>query len=313
MKEKKDYTLISQQLAKLKRVIITPEGLPLKLYLSNNGERLYAFFVDCILIVFLIFLISILIALLPISLPIRTTLISFVSFLISLFYFTYFELAWRGQSPGKRFLKIKVVKRNGSELTAFSIIARNLTREVELFVPLWLFATAVDSQNLFLSLFFMSWAILCFLFPFFSRDKQRPGDLIGGTMVISLPKKLALLDDLTELKTKMKETRFVFTQKQLAIYGNKELQTLENMLRQNNKAISARAQKAMQKSMAIVCEKICRKIRYTDPVPPEQVERFLSEFYIAERDQLEKGLMYGLRKESKLDPTVRVGKPPTIR
>ena len=50
-------------------------------------------------------------------------------------YFVHFELSARGATPGKRAVGIRVTDRRGGPLTASAVIARNLTRELELFLP----------------------------------------------------------------------------------------------------------------------------------------------------------------------------------
>jgi hypothetical protein len=42
-----------------------------------------------------------------------------------------------------------------------------------------------------------------------------------------------------------------------------------------------------------VCDKICRKIGWTTPLPPGDVLPFLREFYTAERAFLEREQLYG--------------------
>jgi hypothetical protein len=48
-----------------------------------------------------------------------------------------------------------------------------------------------------------------------------------------------------------------------------------------------------------VCGKICRKIGWTAPVPPNQVVVFLRDFYTAERAFLEREQLYGKGRADK--------------
>ena len=58
-----------------------------------------------------------------------------VFFFLRNFYFAAFELAWRGMTPGKRVFGLRVIDRGGGTLRADAIFARNLIREVEVFIP----------------------------------------------------------------------------------------------------------------------------------------------------------------------------------
>jgi uncharacterized RDD family membrane protein YckC len=49
-------------------------------------------------------------------------------FLIFAGYFILFEWLWNGQTPGKRWLKLRVIRDDGRPLTLWEAIARNLLR-----------------------------------------------------------------------------------------------------------------------------------------------------------------------------------------
>src|SRR6201999_2098130 len=71
----------------------------------------------------------------------------------------------------------------------------------------------------------LGWVLLISALPFFNRDHLRAGDLIAGTMVISVPRR-NLLAELVQTNTS-----YTFTRSQLDIYGAFELQVLEELLR----------------------------------------------------------------------------------
>jgi uncharacterized RDD family membrane protein YckC len=210
----------------------------------------------------------------------------FIGFLIRNLYFIYFELAWRGATPGKRIIGLRVIDRNGGPLVASAVIARNLTREVEMFIPLGILlrapATGIDWQQFAIA----AWVMFCLAIPAFNKDRMRGGDLIAGTVVISLPK-VALLGDLVE-----RTLQFTFTPAQLQAYGAFELQVLEELLRrpQNRDGMHV---------LDEVCDKICRKIGWTAPLPRKDVVAFLRDFYTAERAFLEREQLYGKARADK--------------
>ncbi len=89
--------------------------------------------------------------------------IIFVVFLIIWGYFALFEAFWQGQTPGKRVMKLRVIKDSGRQITLFESLARNLIRFVD-YMPSFYLAGVIT--------------MLC------NRRNKRLGDLAAGTMVI---------------------------------------------------------------------------------------------------------------------------------
>jgi uncharacterized RDD family membrane protein YckC len=275
-----------------RRQIVTPEGVPVTVELADYGERVVALVID--LFIWLILTLAIYIPLiLAIGMSggslIAISIALFIGFLVRNLYFVYFELAWRGATPGKRVVGLRVIDRAGGPLWPSAVVARNLTREIEMFIPLGVLLTwgrttggTADWENLALAVWLLGFTAL----PFINRDRMRGGDLVAGTMVISLPRR-ALSSDLVE-----KTSQFPFTEQQLRAYGAFELQVLEELLRHPDTPDAPRV-------LGEVCEKICRKIGWTVPVPPAQVVPFLREFYTAERAFLEREQLYGKARADK--------------
>ena len=270
------------------RVILTPEGVPLDIRLASHGERLTAFFLDMgFMFATVVCLYSLLIPLFfsRTNIPVGMTLILFVAFIVRNLYFLHFELAWQGRTPGKRIADLRVISREGGELTPSAIIARNLTREVEVFLPLSLLMNMGASGGGWQQLTLLGWVLVIASLPFFNRDHLRAGDLIGGTLVISMPK-YVLLSDLTVKSQLLVPEHYTFTHKQLAIYGAFELQVLEELLR---RPVTMETEQLLSE----VCRKICRKINWEETIPPEDMSRFLNDFYTAERAELERAQLFG--------------------
>ncbi len=277
---------------KRRRVIVSPEGLPLDIQVAGHGERLAALLLD---LGFMFVVVGALYALLVpvffarVNVPIAWTLISFLAFLVRNLYFLHFELAWQGRTPGKRICGLRVINRRGGELTPSAVIARNLTREVEIFLPLTLFFSLGVASSPWQNLALFGWALALTSLPVWNRDHLRAGDLIGGTQVIAMPKR-ALLGDLTSrAPTAAPKAAYTFAPAQLAIYGAFELQVLEEFLRRPPSVETERL-------LADVCQKIIRKVGWENPVPPNEVRRFLTDFYTAERADLERGQLFGRHK-----------------
>ncbi len=78
-------------------------------------------------------------------------------------YFTFFEIFKNGQSPGKRAMRIHVIRSDGDSLDASSIVLRNLLR-------------AVDGFPVF--------HLLGGLISMIDKNSRRLGDMIADTVVV---------------------------------------------------------------------------------------------------------------------------------
>jgi uncharacterized RDD family membrane protein YckC len=278
-----------------RRNIVTPEGVPIPVTLADHGERFTAFALDWV--IWTVLLLAIYLPLILVGGLSRFTLIAisialFIGFVVRNIYFVYFEIAWRGATPGKRIVGIRVIDRAGGPLQPSAVIARNLTREVEIFLPLGILISGGKSAGGSVDLMQLSiavWLVIFAALPLVNRDRMRGGDLIAGTMVIALPK-LTLLSDLVE-----RAAQFAFSDQQLRAYGAFELQVLEELLRRPHTP-------AGHAVLQEVCDKICHKIGWTAPVPPNQLVAFLRDFYTAERAFLERDQLYGKVRADKFTP-----------
>ena len=276
-----------------RKELICPEGVPLDIRIAGHGERLAAFLLDMTFITAAIVCLVLLLNLFFLSragsagFAVGSTFIMFAIFVVRNLYFLHFELAWQGRTPGKKICGLRVINREGGVLTPSAVVARNLTREVEVFLPLGLFMGLNAEIGLSGQLASLGWALALTALPFFNREHLRAGDLIGGTQVIAIPKRV-LLGDLTEqpVPGAALVKNYVFTHDQLAIYGNLELHVLEEFLRRPANAENDRL-------LTEVCGKICKKIGWDEPVPPKDIRRFLNDFYAAERAELERGQLFG--------------------
>lgn len=278
-----------------RRNIVTPEGVPIPVALADHSERFTAFALDWViwtLLLLAIYLPLLLVAGFGSFTLIAISIALFIGFVVRNIYFVYFEIAWRGATPGKRIVGIRVVDRAGGPLLPSAVIARNLTREVEMFLPLGILLSGGKSAGGGVDLMQLSigvWLVFFAALPLINRDRMRGGDLIAGTMVIALPK-LTLLSDLVE-----RAAQFTFTEQQLRAYGAFELQVLEELLRRPPTPAGAVV-------LREVCDKICHRIGWTSEVPQNQLVTFLRDFYTAERAFLEREQLYGKVRADKFTP-----------
>ena len=267
------------------RELVTPEGVALHLVLGEASERLFAFLLDLAIIAAILVALTIAAALSFVGTGSEVAGIIWLAgfFLLRNFYFALFELRPRAATPGKRALGLRVVSRTGGRLTADAILARNLSRELELFLPLSLLGIQGTRADGWLILLGLGWAGLFLFFPLFNRDRLRVGDLLAATWVVQLPRR-RLLPDLSTTLT----DAITFTPAQLSFYGVKELHVLEDVLRARDPA-----------TMAAVADRIRTKIGWSRG--SESAATFLTAFYAAQRATLEKGLLFGHRRQDKFD------------
>ena len=278
-----------------RRELTTPEGVLVHVRLASVGERVGALAVDIVVLVigFIVVVTAVILGGGHLGIAFATLML----FLLRCFYFTLFELAWNGRTLGKRATRLRVVNRRGGALAPSAVIARNLMREVELFMPISLAIatpTALSTGRLeYVAAFIWVAALACL--PLFNRDRLRAGDLVAGTWVIAEPKP-ALLPDLSRSTgaTAAAEQPYRFTPAQLAVYGVKELQVLEEVLRATHQdAHLARRD---------VAQRIIKRIGYEVPeLRSFEPTRFLEAFYAAQRGRLETDLAFGRRKRDKFD------------
>jgi len=269
--------------------ITAPEGVTLFFNLADAGERATAFAIDFAVwiiatILFYLVLFFVVFGALKlksqIGLTIALSIMLFLGFAIRNFYFIHFELAWQGSTPGKRAVGIRVVDRKGGALTPMAIVARNLTREVEIFIPLGVLMSLGHGNGTVENLALTAWVLLFSALPLFNRLRMRGGDLIAGTVVIALPRKL-LLADLADA-----QAQNTFSEKHLRAYGTFELQILEELLRRPNAPDAVELRRE-------VTDKIVKKIGWPSPVADADTLRFLTDFYAAQRAHLEREQLYG--------------------
>lgn len=286
-----DYaTLHREQEQKKRRSLVTPEGVDLSLRLADAGQRVSAFLLDFLFIGLILVAVTIILLLAGFwggawAAPLLVMVWLLGAFVLRNCYFIIMEMGPRAATFGKRILGLRVVARNGGRLTADAVIARNLMREIEVFLPLSFLGmnAAQGIGDSLATLLGLGWACLFLFFPLFNRDRLRIGDLLAGTWVINAPRRslgLDLLDD-------PDSGRLSFTDEQLDVYGAFELQTLEQVLRAGN-----------VEAMTTVADSIRAKI---NAWPEVSDHTFLISYYEALRARLERNLLFGKRRLDKHD------------
>ncbi len=160
-------------------IIETPEHVELNFALASLGNRFLACAIDHTIQAASITLVSLIATAVSTEIDRFTTatiekvtsgnlwvtaLVGLVTFVIIFGYFAFFEAVWSGQTPGKRWLRLRAIKEDGRPLNAFEALLRNILRIADMFPP------PFYSIGIF--------------FVFANARSKRLGDLVAGTVVI---------------------------------------------------------------------------------------------------------------------------------
>jgi uncharacterized RDD family membrane protein YckC len=150
--------------------IDTPENVSFDYDVSGIGSRFLAALVDTLLIGILQAVVGgtiLLIGQLDVfNREVTTWVVAAFSLLAFFFfwgYYIFFEILWNGQTPGKRWVKLRVIRLDGTPVSAVEVIVRNLVRLID-FLP---FAYAFGVTTMFVT-----------------EKSRRLGDLAAGTVVV---------------------------------------------------------------------------------------------------------------------------------
>ncbi len=165
--------------------IETPENIAFRYEVAGIGSRFLATLLDTLILILL--WLGVWLVILPVAALVEdestTSIVLAIGILLSFAffwgYYIFFELTWNGQSPGKRAIKLRVVRSGGRPVTFAASAIRNLVRIID-FLP-GLYGLGV---------------IVMFLDP----RSRRLGDLAGGTLVVREPQTVTL-DNLTRRRS----------------------------------------------------------------------------------------------------------------
>lgn len=155
-----------------------------------------------------------------------------IIFLPLLFYDLLFEVFANGQSLGKKIIKIKVVKLDGTQPSIGSFLLRWLIRifEIDLFYGMIAIVTIASSKN-----------------------KQRLGDMAGGTTVIKIRPAVTIKDTILQMQEKQ-EYKVVF--QQVALLTEKDMEIIKEVIdffkKTKNKEALVRLSDKIKKKTGIV-------------------------------------------------------------
>jgi uncharacterized RDD family membrane protein YckC len=152
-----------------KLTVDTPEQVSLEFVLADIGSRFMAVFADT-MIQFLVGLAIFLIGFMVIPNSGRTgpwmvAIVILLYFCLFWGYYAIFEALWSGQTPGKRWAGIRVIKETGRPINAFEALGRNLVRAIDLLPGFPPYGVGVITM-------------------FLNSKNRRLGDFVAGTLVV---------------------------------------------------------------------------------------------------------------------------------
>jgi uncharacterized RDD family membrane protein YckC len=150
--------------------IDTPESVVFDYQVAGVGSRFLAALVDTIILGILLFAFFCGLGAIASLTFFSSVLSAWVVALAVLFvfaliwgYYIFFEVIWNGQSPGKRWVGLRVIRTDGMPITLIDSVIRNLVRIID-FLPLYY---AVGLVTMFLN-----------------AQARRLGDYAAGTLVV---------------------------------------------------------------------------------------------------------------------------------
>jgi uncharacterized RDD family membrane protein YckC len=151
--------------------IDTPELVAIEMPVAGIGSRFIAILIDSLILVAAVVVLGIGAALILPGLRIlggisanwAMGIILVLLFLLQWGYFALFEGFGNGKTPGKRAARIRVMHRSGRAASIVEALGRNLVRVID-YLP-GMYAVGVVAM-------------------FLSRDHQRLGDMVAGTLVV---------------------------------------------------------------------------------------------------------------------------------
>lgn len=154
--------------------IDTPENVTFDYDVAGIGSRFLAALIDTALIILAqLLLIGLVILMMVFILETDISegnlsswalaIIGIISFIFLWGYYIFFEIFWNGQTPGKRWVGLRVIRLDGTPITASEAVIRNLVRIIDLLPS----AYGIGVVTMFIS-----------------SNSRRVGDLAAGTLVV---------------------------------------------------------------------------------------------------------------------------------
>ena len=218
--------------------IQTTQNVEINYEIASIGDRALAALIDYLIIIAYIFSISILLQVLNLLDPLDSSrgdslfvIVVVLAYAVVLFYDLICELSMNGQSFGKKAMKIKVVKLDGTEPSFGAYFLRWVLR-------------IVDS-----SLFTPAVAVFVLLI---NGKGQRIGDIAAGTTVVKLADRVKLSDTIFEAV----EQEHVITYNEVSKLNESDIETIKEVLKTVKDADYSTATRLQEKLKTSIMQKM---------------------------------------------------------
>jgi uncharacterized RDD family membrane protein YckC len=211
----------------IRHEVLTAEKVPFSYRVAGLGSRWLAWMIDLFPIAALALMGLVLASVLSLGRPgLGFALMAIWTFAILWGYFLFFEWLWRGQTPGKAMLGIRVIQWQGTALTFFQAALRNLLRAVDgLPLP---FPLGPGLPGLIVA--------AC------NREHRRLGDLVADTLVVHVERKVQPILTLGETHNEADRQRLAVLRLRLGQLDREQKQTLLDLcLRRDQLRVLERA------------------------------------------------------------------------
>lgn len=234
-------------------LIQTPEGILFPLLLAGPVTRFLAWIIDVACVVVLSAIIGILTgAIRLVSWDIASAITVLSYFVISIGYPMFTEWHWRGQTLGKRLLRLRVMDVRGLRLQFSQIAIRNLLRFIDMLPALYTVG-----------------GLVCLL----NRHFQRLGDIAANTIVVRSPEvsEPDLSQELRQKYNSFREYPHLMARLRQRVSPQEAGIALQALLRR---------EKLEPQSRMELFGEIAAHFKHLVPFPPEASEGLADEQYI---------------------------------
>lgn len=185
--------------------INTNQNVNIEYEICSIGKRIGAYLIDGLVLAGMTLVIVFIAG--AISFGTENYLYFFLIILPTFFYHLVCELTMEGQSIGKRSMKIRVIKADGTPASFSNYFLRFLLRPIDSIYALGL------------------------AFIFFTKKGQRLGDLAAGTVVVNIKEAVTMKD----IKAAMNVSQAEIIYKEVALLKDKDIAVIRKVLEQRKK------------------------------------------------------------------------------
>lgn len=244
--------------------IDTPENVAFGYGVAGIGSRFLAALVDTLLILILQIIVNMTLFLAARSfwgdlgdsdsqtLIWLAAIFGLIAFAFFWGYYIFFEIIWNGQSPGKRWVGLRVIRTNGTPITLAESVIRNLVRVID-----------------FLPAYYGIGVVVMFI----NEQSRRLGDLAAGTLVVH-DKATISLDSLAEKSAwpRYSPTPAPATNWPINRLSYQDVQMAEDFLRRRYELTNR----------AALAEQIAQTLRQRMELPPQSLHSQEAEDFVRE-------------------------------